>query len=102
MFEYTKSIEMKNHLLLLLLFLVSAVSCTQHEMEAPESHDVESHEKVLTFSIENTGDTKVHLGQDNHVLWSMEDQIVVYNGTTEGVVYVLDDDSADDWVEITN
>lgn len=34
------------------------------------------------------------LSKDNQVLWSVDDKIILYDGTTEGIVYVLDEASA--------
>lgn len=81
---------MKNHLILLSAILMCSVSCVQPEIESPES----SEESILTCHIENPGDTKVSLSKDNQVLWSVDDKIILYDGTTEGIVYVLDEASA--------
>ena len=82
---------MKNYLLLLIAVLVSAVSCVQQEIDVPESLDVENPGDELMFSIEEPGGTKVYLSEDNRVLWSKDDRIVLFNGNTEGVIYSLHD-----------
>ena len=87
MYKYFK---MRNYIFPLLAVMISTVSCVEQEIATPEP---EEQQNSLVFSIEKLNDTKVSLNDKNRMLWSEDDQVLVFDGQTKGCVYTIDDES---------
>ena len=79
---------MKKSPIVLLFALITMLSCLQQELVSPES---DSDQNILKASVETPANSKVFLNEDNLVLWSADDQIMSFNGTTDACMYTIDE-----------
>ena len=76
---------------MLALAVLSAVRCKNAEQDGPATR-TRGKQVTIMATLEQPVGTKTSLSSDREVLWSVGDQIRVYNGgTPEGIVYTLTD-----------
>lgn len=79
---------MKNHLLLIILSLSLLVCCQRENLSEDDS--VSGFE---AFTEEFFPDTKTQLSEARNIVWTAGDEIIVYEGGTQGNVYRLNESS---------